>query len=182
MVTLTFARYQDNLLNLDVENLHVTVQGTTSLTVAWTENSQASYYEVDWGINSQSNITDAFYEIINLTKGTQYDIRVRVHTNEEIGDWTDILSVYTLGDYDPTGFSLTDLGDSVLLNWDTPLMYNATHVDIFKRETAILDPFNPAIDTPYIRVPVGQTSFIDLIHSIGDVTYQLYPVKIETGE
>lgn len=175
MAIYTFNRLQDSTIDLTIANVKITAQTQTSITVAWDTNAAAAAsYTVDWGTGSVAGLLDSPYTIPNLTIGTAYTITVYGEYAGTLGDGTQVQSA-TIGQYDPPNFTVTVLEyGRVLLAWDTPVLEKATHVDIFKRETAILDPFDPAIDTPYARIPIEQTSFEDKIHEAGDVTYQAF--------
>jgi hypothetical protein len=90
--------------------------------------------------------------------------------------------------HDPSSLDVTVEGDTAALTWPPPSFPDATAVDVFRRgpygtEGEVDDsPFDPTVDAPIGRVPIGQTTFDDGPLSSGFYVWQVFPVRPQTSD
>jgi hypothetical protein len=77
--------------------------------------------------------------------------------------------------YDPADLTLTQVVQDVLAEWPAPIMAEATHVAVFRREgTDVETPFDPQTEEPIALVPVDQLQYLDEQPASGDHVYQVF--------
>jgi hypothetical protein len=90
--------------------------------------------------------------------------------------------------FDPATLEVTVDGDTAHLGWPAPTFPDAAAVDVFRRgpyetEGEVDDsPFDPTVDAPVGRVPIGQTTFDDGPLSSGFYVWQVFPVRPQTSD
>ena len=89
----------------------------TFITVSWEPVYGAKYYDIEVDGNIINNDNKTTYIHDNLQSGTEHTYRVRARSEYVVGDWTSIITKWTLPDI-PSNISTSSTSNTITVRWD----------------------------------------------------------------